>query len=186
LLSLLLIATLIHNKTGSHWDISLPVTPYNIATHVFLIHNFFPDHFYKIDHVLWSVAVEFQIYFLFPILLACWRTIGAFFTTVIAVVVSSLMEMGATAFFHIGPALHFIGLFALGMSAACIGFSSSRPVFLWGMISIGTFAVFLVMTSIHSASRPFHDVLFGFFAASILIYITITPKGLLPGISHLT
>jgi peptidoglycan/LPS O-acetylase OafA/YrhL len=44
----------------------IPVTKANLAAHVFMVHNLRPDWMYKINGVLWSIAIEFQLYFLFP------------------------------------------------------------------------------------------------------------------------
>jgi peptidoglycan/LPS O-acetylase OafA/YrhL len=38
-------------------------------THVFMIHNFHQDTFYGINPSFWSIAVEFQLYLIYPILL---------------------------------------------------------------------------------------------------------------------
>ena len=53
-------------------------TPGVIVSHLLLIHNFNPDWHSKIDYPMWSVATEWQIYFLFPlVLLPVWKRFGA-------------------------------------------------------------------------------------------------------------
>lgn len=46
----------------------VPVTPQSIVAHVLLIHNWNPAWMYKINGVLWSIAIEAQLYLLFPAL----------------------------------------------------------------------------------------------------------------------
>jgi len=42
--SLLLISTLIGQKAGTHWDVSIPVTEKGIITHLLLIQDVFTTH----------------------------------------------------------------------------------------------------------------------------------------------
>src|SRR5207248_1852670 len=46
----------------------IPLTPQVLTSHVFMYHNFSPDWMYKINGVLWSIAIESQLYLLFPLL----------------------------------------------------------------------------------------------------------------------
>ena len=39
-------------------------------SHLFLVHNFSADTFYRINPAFWSIAVEFQLYLLYPLLCA--------------------------------------------------------------------------------------------------------------------
>jgi len=45
-------------------------------THVFLVHNYSNDTFWGISPPFWSIAVEVQLYFLYPLLLAITRRAG--------------------------------------------------------------------------------------------------------------
>ena len=177
--SLLLIGLFISRPTGSQWDVSLPVTPANIITHLLLIHNFVPDDFYKINFVFWSIAVEWQIYFLFPLLLWGWRSLSPLATTLAAVLISSLAEKKTGHFSHV----HFIGLFALGMLAAAICFSESRftakyKALPWTAIALGTGVAFFVSSYIsHEWVQLLSDALFGCCASSILIIAALRPAG---------
>ena len=59
---------------GSHGDIELPITPRSVAACLFMVQNLFAVN--RINSVFWSIAVEWQIYFLFPLLLLLWKAIG--------------------------------------------------------------------------------------------------------------
>lgn len=45
----------------------LPVSWGAVISHFLLVHNLNPSWMYKINGVLWSIAIEFQIYFLYPL-----------------------------------------------------------------------------------------------------------------------
>ena len=46
----------------------------NLVTHLLLVHNWFPRWVFAVNATHWSVATEWQIYFLFPlVLLPVWR-----------------------------------------------------------------------------------------------------------------
>lgn len=116
LLSLVLIATLIGQPTGSHWDISLPVTPGAVLANIFMVGDVF--HTYKINHAFWSISVEFQIYLLFPALVLFWKRFGAVTGTLLTILAAYTLNFALhhTAFGGLTP--HFLALFALGMLAA--------------------------------------------------------------------
>ena len=117
-LSLLLIHLLIGHKTGTHWDVCLPVTKKAIIGHLFLIQNVYGAP--KINHVFWSVAVEWQIYFLFPLLVFLGRRFGVALTTFTAVVLSCLCFSILLHTKLYGLTANYIGLFALGMLGATV------------------------------------------------------------------
>ena len=74
-LSLLLIALWIGERTGSQWDISLPVSNAGLLSHLLLLHDLVEPT--QINYALWSVALEVQLYLLFPWLVSLWRRLGA-------------------------------------------------------------------------------------------------------------
>jgi peptidoglycan/LPS O-acetylase OafA/YrhL len=61
----------------------LPVTRENLLAHVFLVHNWNPAWMYKINGVLWSIAVEVQLYVLFPLLALSLRWVGRIETLIL-------------------------------------------------------------------------------------------------------
>ena len=98
----------------------------DILTHLFLIHNLFRGHIGSINGVFWSIAVESQIYLLFPALVWLWRTLGGILavllTTVVAYFISYLILPTSLA----GLTPHYIALFALGTLACTIAYSSEN------------------------------------------------------------
>ena len=190
----LLILTAMHSITKSGLNagdyknnFSVPV----LLSHIFLVHNFSLRWIYAINPAMWSVATEWQIYFVFPaILLPVWRRLGS-----IAAVVTG---------FALGLILHFIlptisnfdwaypwyiGLFALGIAGANIGFSTV-PLEIkmrrgpWG--SVGIMLIILIGLLIATHSRILDnayitDALIGLLTVSGIVhaarYLTDTQNG---------
>lgn len=185
-LSLLAIALLPALHDLSHpeafWNVSLPAfTPGVIISHLLLIHNFNPDWHSKIDYPMWSVATEWQIYFLFPlVLLPVWKRFGA----VAAVAAGFVIGLVPLFLFFdrlSGVSPQFLGLFALGMAAADLNFSAApglarrRDSVPWGGLSAGLLAV-LVFVSLKHFSWPetvaMKDILVGAATACLLVACT--------------
>lgn len=61
-ISIILIKTMIGAQTGTHWDISLPLTYAGIITHLLLVHDLLNSTMFKINHAFWSISVEYRIY----------------------------------------------------------------------------------------------------------------------------
>ncbi len=147
-----------------------------------LIHNLFPTWAHRINGPLWSVATEWQIYFLLPFfLLPIWRRFGALSTVLAGFTLGCSwlwLAPGAAG----SSNSWYLGLFALGMCAAGIGFSSrSQEVSLrerapWGLISLTLLAaVGLGITLFIKrwfAVIPLSDSLVGLATASSLVYLT--------------
>lgn len=118
-LSLLLLAVLPKWMTQHGWGNSFwPVFEADILlSHVFLIHNLSNDWITRINPPFWSVATEWQIYFLFPlVLLPMFRRMG----WLASVLVGFGLGLGVIFLFRRfeTAAPWFLGLFALGMAVA--------------------------------------------------------------------
>ena len=144
-LSLLLIWTIIGEPTGTLWDVPIQVTPASIVSHLLLLQDLFGTG--SINYVFWSIAVEWQMYFLFPLLILGWKRFGAVPTVAIALAAGYALRVG---FDHTRIARansHFIGMFAFGMLAAYITFSRRtsyerlRRSAVWGWSSAVALAV---------------------------------------------
>lgn len=125
LLSMFLIYTLIGNKTGSHWDISIPINKWDIFTHFFLIQDLFYDTNFKVNHVFWSIAVEWKIYFVFPVIVILITRIGllvtfALVTSCVVIVYYFLLSSTYLNSSPWGINPHYYILFLMGMISAYI------------------------------------------------------------------
>lgn len=122
--SLVLIWAYVGHKTGTHWDISLPVTVHSVLAHIFLLQNF--TDYYKINHAYWSIAVEYQIYFLFPLLVLAYRRFGAIPSTVVSIVLSYVWYKASGKMgLHI-VAAYYLAMFVVGTLGAQFAFGSER------------------------------------------------------------
>jgi peptidoglycan/LPS O-acetylase OafA/YrhL len=144
-LCLALIWTIIGKPTGTLWDFPIVVSTEAVISHVFLLQDFFATS--RINYVFWSIAVEWQIYFLFPILVFCWRRFGPRATVTTAMVVGYALRVGLADTRVARGAPHFLGLFTLGMLAAYVvqrddpGAARARDRFPWGGVAIACAAV---------------------------------------------
>lgn len=169
---------------GVLWNEALPAfTPGVIGSHLLLIHNFDPRWHSKIDYPMWSVATEWQIYFLFPLLLLpVWRRLGSG----AAVAAAFLVGLTPLALFFdrfSGVSPHFLGLFALGMAAADVNFSPNPRLVLWrerlpwGLLA-AALAAGLALVSLRHVPWPLFvavkDVLVGAATACLLVFCTRT------------
>ena len=131
-----------NRPNGSRWDQALPAwEPGAILSHFLLIQNWNSEWLFKIDMPAWSVAPEWQIYWLFPYaLLPLARRIGMVGTVLFVV------GLGWAARFVFGGrydfiAYSYVGLFALGMMGAAINFSKATWAqaalqrFPWGLMT---------------------------------------------------
>jgi peptidoglycan/LPS O-acetylase OafA/YrhL len=152
---------------------------------VLLLQNVFGTG--RINYVFWSIALEWQIYFLFPLLVVLFRRWGMARTVGLAMVVGySLTLSGIPRINHAN--FHYLGLFALGMVAARIAFDDDeRLVRLkergpWRPLAAVTIlpATGLILfwgwrTAIDR--WPLLDLIVGVGAASLLLAAAQAPRG---------
>lgn len=151
-----------------------------LTAHLLLAHNLNPDWIHAFNPPMWSVAIEWQIYFLLPLLiLPVWRAFGAI--------------AGASAGIALGLLLHFgsggkldysfpwyIGLFALGNLAAGINLTPElaglRTRVPWKAIAIVAFLAmgvpFAVLPGFYKSHQLAADQLVGLATACLLIAST--------------
>jgi peptidoglycan/LPS O-acetylase OafA/YrhL len=146
-LALIAFIPLMNQQGGTAWDSKIPVDLGGVISHLLLIHDLSPDWAFQIDGPLWSVAVEWQIYFLMPlILLPLFRRISPWIVTLAL----TLLLLGASLL-GFAPWAHpwLVGLFAAGMFAAQL---TTRPTLRRGTVgwltaaAIGTAALLLVLS----------------------------------------
>jgi len=160
-LSAVAATSIISEATGTHWDVSLPVEGKALVTHILLLHNLWSDTSARINHALWSVSVEWWIYFTLPLLVWLWRQLGTILTTIVAVTLSfALLISLRSTWVHVGTggvSPHFIGLFAMGAFAAHVAHGADaahrglRERMPWGVIALALLAVLAWTTA---AQKP--------------------------------
>lgn len=117
-------------QQNTDWDVKLPVTVGAIISHLLLVHNFNPDWIYKIVGPMWSISIEWQIYFLFPALL-----LPILRRSNVVVMLGVALGLGLLPRFLV-PAQYridfthpwFLGLFAMGVAGAIATFSQHATV----------------------------------------------------------
>jgi peptidoglycan/LPS O-acetylase OafA/YrhL len=124
LLSLVLIYFFIGTKTGSQWDISIPVTTIGIISNLLMLQHFIAPT--QINYVFWSLGVIWQLYLCFPLLILSWQRLGSLGTTIAVAFLSytTILLLEIAQVKDVPP--QYIGLvfvFTLGILGATIVFS---------------------------------------------------------------
>ncbi len=187
-LCLLLIWTIIGKPTVSLWDYPLQVSPFAIFSHLLVIQDLFATS--RINYVFWSIAVEWHIYFLVPLLVLAWRRFGAAATVGGAMVLGYGLRFGfeGTRITRAHP--QFLGMFALGMLAAYVVRSPEaryvrlRDKLPWGLFAALGLLVAVGLTHLWGVAASeglFHllDAPVGVMSASLLILVGRKPRSLL-------
>lgn len=137
---------------GTQWDSKLPVTWPSVTAHLLMLQDLSGNWIGKINGPLWSVAIEWHIYFLMPlVLLPLWRHFSP------SMIVS--LVLGITllpALVGVGTWAHpwLIGLFAVGMwSAASTVTGEQRSTSASGRL----FALFLALLVLCMAQKIVYD-----------------------------
>jgi peptidoglycan/LPS O-acetylase OafA/YrhL len=92
--TLLLIAVAVGDKLGTHWDSAVPVDYSKLWIHLLLVNNIalLP----QINGVYWSIAVEWQIYLVFPILAWIWLRTGPYAAALVGTVAGTWIGIKTT------------------------------------------------------------------------------------------
>jgi peptidoglycan/LPS O-acetylase OafA/YrhL len=178
-LSLLLIWLALGQSSGRQWNVALPVTPAAVLQHLLLAQDF--GALYSINYPLWSVAVECQIYLLFPTFVWLMRRyhplICAALLLILALVLT--LALGVTplarpsAFVLTGVTPQFIGLFALGMFAAIVATSPAQRWLAWrvwrGWSALAALGVGVWLATVGYQAYLLQDALTGVVAVCVLL-----------------
>lgn len=156
----------VSNNTA--WDGKIPLTALSIISHILLIHNLNEDWIYKINGAHWSVATEWHIYFVFPIVLYIWRKFGLIISVVVSVILTGIL-------YYLVPFAEpqFILLFLMGVISAYFAFTSkvnlqeSKYLFICLLLFIPLcFVVYFKFPA-----KAIYQVLFGFNFAFLLFIL---------------
>jgi len=150
----------------------------DVLLHFLLIHNLTTGVvLYNINSPMWSIALEWQIYFIFPLLLPLWRGWNCWVVMVVAFVIGLVPYYLIPNFMELSHPW-FLSSFVLGMIAADIGFSN-KPYMIrlnkylpWNVFLI-IFSTLAVITSeISNVDRWIPEICFSIAAACLMIYST--------------
>ncbi|MBI1756577.1 MAG: acyltransferase [Fimbriimonas ginsengisoli] len=176
-LSLVVAVTITSTQQGMPFDQYLPVTKANVIAHALMIHNLSPDWMYKINGVLWSIGIEFQLYFLFPLLVAVLFRVGRAGLVAVGSGVAGLILLAAPGAIKLYP--WYLALFAVGMAAAHLAY---RPALRGGVRPAGGLALAVVcgfgavLATGQGASHLVGDALAGLAGAGVLYAGVVAPQ----------
>jgi peptidoglycan/LPS O-acetylase OafA/YrhL len=167
-IALMLLVPALHYKGNGRWLVANPASwKKSVVTHLFLVHNYRREWAFSFDPPMWSVASEWQIYFLFPVLLWVWRRQGMAATVAFAFLASLPLTLARGTLAMTGMCPWYLGLFACGMAAACRG--KPGPARGWPgtlIIAAGVATVLLF----YGALFILLDILMGAATAALLAY----------------
>lgn len=95
-----------------------PLSVKAIWSHLVLLQNWVPGQMYTLDGPLWSVALECQIYLVFPLIVALRNKTGPFITLGLTV----LLGLGSFKIFHGAGQISLFACFGVGIFFAEAGF----------------------------------------------------------------
>lgn len=172
---LVLVAYNVYAARSGQKTVEGALEPGSIVSHLFLFHNLSFDWVYRINGPLWSVATEWQIYFLFAgLLLPLCRRAGELVTLIVA------WGLGVLPFVLLPPERNFfwacpwfLGSFALGLLGASIAFAprfrngalyERTP---WGVLALVCLAVLVAVIASGATATlayPVVDLIVSLFA----------------------
>ncbi|RJT91038.1 acyltransferase [Cryobacterium melibiosiphilum] len=171
-LALIAFIPVMNQQGGTAWDSKIPVDVGGVVSHLLLLHDVSPDWAFQIDGPLWSVAVEWQIYFLMPlILLPLFRRFSPWIVTpALTLLLLAASLVGFAPWAH--PWL--VGLFAAGMFAAQL---TTRPTLPRGTVgwltaaAIGAAALLLVLSPFTQDKVWFSEIIGGAGFMALLVVL---------------
>ena len=191
LYALILATTIIKHATDTAWVTCVPVTWQAVVTHLLLIHNLSDQTMFLINGPFWSIAVEWQLYFVFPLLVLGWSRIGAIKTVIAATIIGycALVALRHTEMQGITP--QYLALFSFGMLGATISFSEQpawqrlRRPWLWKLAATAL-VVFDVLLCRHyndyhivQTHAGLADFFIGLSTVSLLILLSLPGRNVL-------
>jgi peptidoglycan/LPS O-acetylase OafA/YrhL len=138
-----------------------PSTKLALWSHLLMVHDWFDKVQFAYDASLWSVALECQIYLLFPLMVFRWRRIGPTWTLII---VGVLAHTG----YHLtgnNVYLNYFFIFALGMLGADLAYrGKSLRLIEW--ISVASLVGYFLAVPTNKVYLS--DILIGLFASMFM------------------
>ncbi len=178
--TLALIGTVLGKETGSHWDMCVPVQPLAIPVYALLLNDVLAAKYGgQINHVYWSIPVEWHLYFLFPALLFLRRKFRpeAMLAGALAVGYAAWLVLRKSDYSGLMP--HMLPLFALGAFGAGITHGPAQAWHQrvpWGALGVLT-ALLAVVGGLKLGIEamlvraPFLDPLIGVATVALLVVL---------------
>lgn len=155
----------------------LALSPSNIVAHLLLIHNLSTRYVMSLNPVMWTVALEWQLYFVFPfLLLPLWRRLGITATVIVACLLGLVCLLLPSGYNLAWTCPWFTGLFAMGMAAAVLTESLAvgyRAIFLktpWLLPAAFCCGALLPHSWLGSQRYWLDDILVGLAAACLILH----------------
>ncbi|MCV2483986.1 acyltransferase [Flavobacterium sp. SH_e] len=175
ILSIIIIITfpVLQVNSNTNWDSKIPINFENIGAHFLLIHNLKTYWISKINGAHWSVALEWQIYFLFPIMLFIWKKANWLISLSITFIFSYFVNIYLP---FTRP--QYIVLFFLGLLSAFYTFNNEHRLkfnkyfFLFLII---LFAIALVIIKLKVIPEFYSEIILGLSISFLLNQITFLP-----------
>lgn len=175
--SLLVCHFVTSRQEGMPWVQYLPVTWENTLAHIFMIHNLSRDWMYKINGVLWSISIEFQLYLVFPLfVVGLWRWGSRVMIPLMGSLVAVLM-VASPASEKLYP--WYAALFVLGMCGARWALEPSRAfLHRWFLAGSVLFLVAALWSTQYTKELVVRDALMGVSVTLALALGTARPDHL--------
>jgi peptidoglycan/LPS O-acetylase OafA/YrhL len=175
-ISVVVALTVTSTQTKAPFTQYVPVTWENISAHVLMVHNLSAGWMYKINGVLWSIAIEAQLYLLFPLIVASLFRVGRFWTVVLCAAAAAALLGVAPEAIKLYP--WYLPLFGVGMAAAHFAY---RPNLTVGTVpalaaGIAICSVAGVILFSHDIPMAFADALIGLAAAAVMYLGSVAPS----------
>ncbi len=158
---------------GLRWDRTLPATSWGaLGSHLLLVQDVREDWIFTVNHAMWTIAQEWQIYFVFALLLLpLWRAAGILSTLAFSLVVSIVLRrLPVHDFAYAAP--EFLFLFAVGMFAATVSFAGDagwiatmRAKTPWGLLTAIVWVAYTGLMLKQTDPARFHALPFALLAA---------------------
>jgi peptidoglycan/LPS O-acetylase OafA/YrhL len=167
----------LQQRTADGWSHSLPAfTPGVLLSHLLLVHNLSIHWIWKIDSPAWSIATEWQIYFVFALVLVpLWRRFGMPVAVAAGFATGNILEAFMPASNE--ACFYFTGFFGLGMAAAALYRAPNTARWVpWNLIAmllagVVGLAIFAYPAWTHRPKIEV-DLFVGFTAAIVLVSLS--------------
>lgn len=181
-LSVVLTLTVIGSKTGTPWDLVLPLSWSGVGVNALLLQDVVMAR--APNHLFWSIAVEWHLYFVFPVLVAVRRRLSRTSLLFLGALGCALLWIPYGGKPYVGFPPQFFGLFVLGVAAAGlvteqdVGAPGSRARFRpwWTLAGVALAAPLGVLLVQVDRSFFIAELVLGVAVAAFIVALTLAPR----------